>query len=76
MGTTSQIATLGHRPSCSCGAETRPAIVLDIFAGSGTTLQVARRLGCKAIGIELNPEYISLAMKRLGQGVLPYGPAP
>ena len=32
--------------------------VLDPFAGSGTTLRVARRLHRKAIGIEIVPEYI------------------
>lgn len=36
-------------------------IVLDPFAGSGTTGQVALELGRKAILIELNPEYIKLA---------------
>jgi len=62
--------TLGHKPSCDCGASTTKPIVLDPFAGSGTTLEVARRLGCEAIGIELNRDYCSLAAQRLGQGVL------
>lgn len=39
-------------------------LVLDPFAGSGTTLQVARALGRHAIGIELNAEYIALAERR------------
>lgn len=34
--------------------------VMDIFAGSGTTLSVASRLGRKSIGIELSPEYIKI----------------
>ena len=44
--------------------------VLDPFAGSGTTLLVARAAGCNAIGIELNPEYVKLIEKRLAQDVL------
>ncbi len=38
--------------------------VMDIFAGSGTTLSVASRLGRKSIGIELSPEYIKILKKR------------
>lgn len=39
--------------------------VLDPFCGSGTTGLVAVQLGRKFIGIELNPEYIKIAEKRL-----------
>ena len=46
-------------------------IVLDPFMGSGTTAEVARSLGRKAVGFELNAEYIDIAAKhRLAQGVL------
>ena len=44
--------------------------VLDPFLGSGTTGQVARDNGCRFVGIELNPEYLELAKKRLAQGSL------
>lgn len=43
-------------------------IVLDPFAGSGTTLAVAERLGRKGVGIELNPEYAGMAQHRGTQG--------
>jgi site-specific DNA-methyltransferase (adenine-specific) len=42
-------------------------IVLDPFMGSGTTAVVARRLGKQFIGIDLNPDYVTLAEQRLSQ---------
>lgn len=39
--------------------------VLDPFMGSGTVMAVARQEGRNSIGIELNPEYIKLAQRRL-----------
>jgi DNA modification methylase len=41
--------------------------VLDPFNGAGTTGLVATRLGRNYIGIELNPEYIAMATKRIEQ---------
>ncbi|MGH9071959.1 MAG: DNA-methyltransferase [Acidimicrobiales bacterium] len=41
--------------------------VLDPFAGSGTTLAVAKRLNRDSIGIELNPEYLPLIERRCGR---------
>lgn len=46
--------------------------VLDPFAGSGTTLLVARNLQCKGIGLELNPAYIEIAKRRLSQEVMEF----
>ena len=40
-------------------------IVLDPFAGSGTTLVVAKKLGRNYIGIEMNSEYVKIAEKRI-----------
>lgn len=39
--------------------------VLDPFCGTGTALMVALRLNRAAIGIELNPEYIEMATRRI-----------
>jgi DNA modification methylase len=39
-------------------------VVLDPFAGYGTTLAVASRLGRTAVGVELLPEHVELARAR------------
>jgi len=41
--------------------------VVDPFVGSGTTAVVAKRLGRRFAGCDLNPEYVRLAMKRLAR---------
>jgi len=40
-------------------------VVLDPFAGSGTALRVARKLGRRFIGIEINPEYAAMCERRV-----------
>jgi len=57
--------TVGWEPTCEHQHEPVPCKVLDIFIGSGTTAEVARKLGRRCIGIELNPNYVQLAAKRL-----------
>jgi len=59
--------TAGFRPSCGCDAGVVPAVVLDPFSGSGTTAFVARQLARRAVGIDLNAEYLDLAADRLKQ---------
>jgi len=45
-------------------------LVLDPFIGSGTTGVVALNLDRRFVGIELNPDYIRIAEKRLNGAVL------
>ena len=53
-------------------AGSRPGnVVLDPFAGSGTTAYVAKELGRRSVGIDLSAPYLNLATRRLAQGVLP-----
>lgn len=56
--------TTGWAPTCDHDAPGGLSVVLDPFAGSGTTLAVAARLGRASIGIEISPEYARLARKR------------
>ena len=48
-------------------------VVLDVFAGAGTTLVVAKRLGRKYVGVELNPDYCRIIEDRL-KGDVPFRP--
>jgi hypothetical protein len=53
--------------SCACrtpDAPTRPAVVLDPFAGTGTSVAVANHLGRHGIGIDLSADYLKLARWR------------
>ncbi|MGK2898569.1 MAG: DNA-methyltransferase [Burkholderiaceae bacterium] len=63
--------TTGWSPTCAHEAPTVPCVVLDPFLGSGTTAWVAKTLGRHAVGIELNPEYLALSIRRnLQMGML------
>ena len=54
------VPTCQHRDGPS-----EPGIVLDPFMGSGTTAVVAEQLHRDWLGIELNPEFIRLAERRI-----------
>lgn len=54
-------------------ASTRPGdLVLDFFAGSGTTGQVARALGRRFVLIDSNPAAFAVMRERLGTGAVQY----
>lgn len=47
-------------------ASSRPDdVILDPFLGSGTTASVCRKLGRRFVGIEIEPEYCALSLKRI-----------
>lgn len=50
---------------CGCQTGFSSGIVLDPFFGAGTTGLVALKLNRKFIGIEINPDYIKIAKRRL-----------
>lgn len=50
-------------------------VILDPFIGSGTTCVVARKLGRRWIGIDLNAEYLMMAQRRLEGVSLAFPPA-
>jgi len=46
-------------------------LVLDPFAGSGTTLEAAVPLGRNAVGIDVAPEFVRMCEEKLATGQLP-----
>ena len=64
-------ATVDWQPTCDHDAAPVPAIVLDPFCGSGTTLMVARQLGRVGLGFDLSLSYLrENARTRLGHDKL------
>ena len=54
--------------ACACpdnSAPSTPGVVLDPFAGTGTTVMVARALGRTGIGVDLSADYLRLANWRV-----------
>ncbi|HVV12456.1 site-specific DNA-methyltransferase [Amycolatopsis sp.] len=60
-----KLATGPLRTACGCRADWRPGVVLDPFMGSGTVALAAEAHSRDWIGIELNPDYATLAEARL-----------
>lgn len=61
-----KVSDLRWCPSCNCNNSVYgQGIVLDPMCRSGTTLAVAKKLGRRFIGIDLNPNYVNISIKRL-----------
>jgi len=54
---------------CVLAGSRKGGVVLDPFNGSGTTGEVSILNGRKYVGVELNPEYIKLAVDRIDAAV-------
>lgn len=50
---------------CILAGSPEGGVVLDPFAGSGTTGAVAKRLGRDFVGVEINPQYRRMAIDRI-----------
>jgi DNA modification methylase len=60
----------GWSQACDCETdEIEPGIVLDPFAGAGTACLAAKELGRRFVGVDLNPDYVAMAQKRVGVDV-------
>ncbi|MFN8103915.1 MAG: site-specific DNA-methyltransferase [Acidimicrobiia bacterium] len=68
-----QAALMPTKPNCACQADWPPGLVLDPFMGAGTTGVAARRRGYDWLGIELNPDYRTLATERIAATPSPQG---
>lgn len=53
---------------CLRNSTAQDDLVLDPFAGSGSTLVAAAKLGRSCYGIELDPDYVAVILKRLHDG--------
>ena len=70
LGPVTSTTTMGWQPTCSCPDNdgSGRCVVLDPFGGSGTVSMVAARFERNSIYIDLNEQYLDLALERCGFG--------
>jgi hypothetical protein len=73
LGPVVSVDTIGWQSACNHPLKPQPAVILDPFAGSGTTGMVANRLSRRAILIDLNGDYLKQQLKRNAQTPLGLG---
>lgn len=66
-----EVRTVGWEASCKCEAGIVPCRVIEPFCGVATTLLAASQLGRDSVGIELNPDYVAMARRRIEGGLRP-----
>jgi DNA modification methylase len=65
---TTVIRTMGWAPGCKCPPHNPvPCLVFDPFNGAGTSGVAALALGHSYVGIDLKPEYLALAARRISR---------
>lgn len=68
---TTKSRTTGWEASCDCGVPfPAPDLVIDPFMGAGTTAVVAKALQRSFWGCDLNPDYVAMALRRIGRPAL------
>jgi len=50
-----------------------PALILDPFSGTGTTVTTALQLGRRALGVDINAQYADMAEERIREGLTEKG---
>lgn len=60
-----EYTTTGWERTCKCDSTVIPCTVLDPFSGSGTTGLVATSLGRNYVGVDINGDYLPLAIERI-----------